>query len=44
MSESGSAGTFSTGLVGLACGLGFHLDVTISADESCGGDGGSLAL
>ena len=42
--ESGPAGTLVTGLGGLLYGLGFNLGVTLSADESYGGDGGSLAL
>ena len=43
-SESGSAGTFGTGLGGLPRGLGFPLGVTLSADESCGDGRGSLAI
>ena len=35
---------FGTGLVGLSRGLGFLLDVTISADELCDGDGEPLSL
>ena len=41
-SEYGSAGAFVTGLGGLLCGVGFPLGVTLSADESCYVDGGSL--
>ena len=41
-SESGSAGTFGTGLGGLLRGVEITLGVTISADESCNGDAGSL--
>ena len=43
-SESRSAGTFGNGLGGLLCGKVFPLGVTIYDDESCGGDGGPLAL
>ena len=43
-SESRSAGKFSTRLGGLSRDLGFPLGVTIYDDESCGGDGGLLAL
>ena len=43
-SKSGSSGTLWTGLGGLLCGGGFTLGVTLSADESCDGDGGSLAI
>ena len=43
-SESGSAGTFGTRLGGLLRGGGFPLGVTLHDDESCGGDGGLLAL
>ena len=39
-SESGSAGTFGTGLGGLFSDVGFPLGVTLSAYESCNGDGG----
>ena len=42
--ESGSAGTFGTRLGGLSHGLVFPLGFTLSYDESCGSDGGSLAL
>ena len=31
-------------LGGLLCGIGFTLGVTISTDESCDGDWGSLAV
>ena len=41
-SESESAGTFSAKFGGLLCGVGFPLGVTISAYESCDGDGGPL--
>ena len=44
MSESGSAGMYSTGLGGLSRGLGIYLDVTISSGEPCDIGGGSLAL
>ena len=44
MSESGSAGTYSTGLSGLYCGLGIYLGVTLSSGESCDIGGDSLAL
>ena len=40
MSESGSAGTYGTGLGGFSRGLGFTLGVTISSYDSWGGDGG----
>ena len=43
-SESGSASTFSTGLGGLLHGVGLTLGVVIYADDSCDGDGGSLAV
>ena len=43
-SESRSDGTFITGLGGMLSGLGLPLSVTISADESCDGDGGSFAI
>ena len=43
-SESGSAGTLGTGLGGLLRGVRFTLGVTLSANKSCGGDWGSLAL
>ena len=43
-SESGSAGKYCTGLAGLLRGIGFTLGVTISANELCDGDGGSIAL
>ena len=43
-SELGSDGTCGTWLGGLMRGLGLPLGVTLSADESCGGDGGLLAL
>ena len=43
-SESGLAGTFGNGLGRLLRGLGIPLGVTLSADESYDGDGGSLAL
>ena len=43
-SESRSDGTFGTGLGGLLHGLGFTLGVTRYASESCGGEGGSLAV
>ena len=41
-SESGSAGTFGTRLGGSLSGIGLPLGVTLSTDESCIGDGGSL--
>ena len=41
-SGSGSASTFSAGFCGLLRGVGFTLGVTISADESCDGDGGPM--
>ena len=37
-----SAGTFGTILGGSLHGVGLPLDVTLSADESCDGGGGSL--
>ena len=43
-SKSGSAGTYGTGLGGLSRGLGFTLGVTVSDNESCGGEGGSCIL
>ena len=43
-SEYGSADTYGTGLGGLLRGLGIPLGVTLYDDESCNGDGGSLAL
>ena len=42
--ESSSSGMFGTGLGGLLYSLWFTLGVTLSSDESCGDDGGSLAL
>ena len=39
-SESGSYGTFSTGLGGLLCGVWLPLGVTLYADELCNGDWG----
>ena len=42
--ESRSAGTYGTGLGGLSLGVGIPLGVTLSSDDSCGGDGRSLAL
>ena len=44
MSESGSAGKYSTGLGGLSRGLGVYLGVTLSSGESCDIGGYSLAL
>ena len=41
-SESGSDGKFGTVLGGLLRGVGLPLCVTLSADDSCDGDGGSL--
>ena len=41
-SESGSAGTFGTRFGGLLHGIGLTLGVTLYADESCDGYGGSL--
>ena len=41
-SGSGSAGAFGTGLGGLLRDVGFPLDVTLSSDESCDGERGSL--
>ena len=43
-SESGSSGTYFTGLGGLFHGLLFTFYVTLSADKSFNGDRGSLAL
>ena len=43
-SESGSYSMFGNGLGWLLHGVGLHLGVTFSADESCDGDGGSLAI
>ena len=43
-SEYGSAGTFDTGLGRLFYCVGLTLGVTLSADESCYGDRGSLAV
>ena len=43
-SESWSDGTFSTRLGGLLRGLWVTLGVTLSDNDPCGGDGGSLAL
>ena len=43
-SESSSAVMFGTGLVGLLHCVVFTLGVTIYADESYDGDGGSLAV
>ena len=43
-SESGSAGTFGTGLGGFLSGVGFVLGVISYANESCDGDGVPLAL
>ena len=43
-SKFGSSSTFGTGLGVLLHGVGFPLVVTLSADESCDGDGGSLAV
>ena len=43
-SESRSDGTFSTGLGVFFSGVGFFLGVTVSADESCNGNQGSLAV
>ena len=43
-SEYGSNGTYSTGLGGLLCSLGFLLGVNLSDDGSYDSDGGSLAL
>ena len=40
----GSAGTLGTVLGRLLCGIAFPLGVTVSTDESCDGDGGSLAV
>ena len=42
--ESGSYGTPVTGLVWLLCGIGFPFGVTLSAEESYDGDGGSIDL
>ena len=39
---SGPAGTFDTGLSRSLRGAGLPLGVTLSVDESCDGDGGSL--
>ena len=44
VSESGSTGTYNTVLGGLSRGLGITLGVTLSADNSCDDDGGSLSL
>ena len=41
---SGLADTFGTGLGGLLRGVGLPLGVTLSADESCGVEWGSLAV
>ena len=43
-SESGSAGTLSTRLGWLLLDLCLPLGVTLSADETCDGNGGSLAV
>ena len=43
-SESVSDGTYSTGLGGFLRGLGIPVGVTLSYNESCNNDGGSLAL
>ena len=43
-SEYGSASTYGTVLGGFLRGLGFPLGVKLSADESCDGVVGSLAL
>ena len=43
-SESGSASTFTTGLGGFLYGLGLTLCVMVSDDDSCNGEGGSIAL
>ena len=43
-SESGSAGMYSTILGGLLRVLGINSSATLSSDEQCDGDGGSLAL
>ena len=43
-SESRSSCMYGTGLGGFLHGLGIILGVTISADESCNGNGGWLAL
>ena len=43
-SKYGSGGMFSTGLGGLLHGVGFPLGVTLSDDDSCDGDGGSLSV
>ena len=40
--ESGSAGTFATGLDGLLRAVGLPLCVTFSGDDSCGDDSDSL--
>ena len=42
--ESGSGGTFGTGLGGLLRCTGFPLGGTLSDYESCDGDGGSIAV
>ena len=39
-----SAGKFRTGLGGLLCDVGLPLGITLYDDESCNGDGGSLAV
>ena len=43
-SESGSAGMFGTGLGELLSGIVFTWGVTIYAEKSCYGNGGSLVL
>ena len=43
-SESGSDGTFSTGLCGLLRGVVFPIGVTIYNDESCDSEERSLAV
>ena len=43
-SEYGSDITYGTGLGGLLRGLVFPLGISLSADESCDGDRGLLAL
>ena len=43
-SESGSDGTFGTGLGVFLRGVWLSLGVTLSDDESCDGDEGSLAV
>ena len=42
VSESGSAGTLSTGFGVFLHGFGLLLNDTISSDETCDGNGGSL--